>query len=136
MIKRKSVSFSIDEELLKKFEDFIREKNYKTKSLAITDMIRNEIIKKEYISGKDVFGVITILYHHHKRDLKSRLTDVQHSRHHMILSTLHIHLDEENCLEVIVVKGEGKEIEELKENIRNIKGVKHCSLNITRVLDE
>ncbi len=134
MIKRKSVSFSIDEELLKRFEDFIKEKKYKTKSMAITDIIRNEIIKKEYVSGKDVFGVITILYHHHRRDLKSRLTDVQHSRHKMILSTLHIHLDEENCLEVIVVKGDGKDIEELMDNIRNIKGVKHCSLSITRIL--
>lgn len=131
MIKRKCVSFSIDGELQKKFEEYVLSEKYKTKSKAITDIIRNEIVRKEYIEGKEVVGVITIVYDHHKKDLQDKITDVQHEHHYMILSTLHIHLDESNCLEVIVVRGKGKEIDGLRGNLKSINGVKHCSMNIT-----
>lgn len=131
MTKRKSVSFSIDEGLYRRFEEFVSEKKYITKSKAINDIIMDAILKKEYLSGKEVSGIIILVYNHHKRKILDKIMDIQHENHDMILSTLHIHLDESNCLEVIVVKGNGNKIEDLRDNLKTIKGVKHCSLNIT-----
>uniref|UniRef100_A0A7C4U6X1 Putative nickel-responsive regulator n=1 Tax=candidate division WOR-3 bacterium TaxID=2052148 RepID=A0A7C4U6X1_UNCW3 len=129
MIKRKSVSVSLEEDLFTAFERYVKEKNYKTRSKAIADIIRNEIAKKEILKGNDVIGIISLIYNHHKRELTDTITDIQHHHHKLILSSLHIHLDKDNCLEVIITRGDGSEIQKLKDTIKSTKGVLHCSLN-------
>ncbi|MFO0795621.1 MAG: nickel-responsive transcriptional regulator NikR [Candidatus Brocadiaceae bacterium] len=122
---------SLEKELLERFDEHIQGKKYTNRSEAIRDMIRDELVKKEWLEGKEVTGSITLVYNHHKRELTNFLIDIQHDYHHIILSTQHIHLDEDNCLEIIVMKGKPKEIEELYGKLKSAKGVKHGGFAMT-----
>ncbi|MDD5634153.1 MAG: nickel-responsive transcriptional regulator NikR [Candidatus Omnitrophica bacterium] len=122
---------SLEKGLLSKFDQRIKNGNYTNRSEAIRDLIREDLIKGEWQEGKDVAGSITLVYDHHKRQLLNYLMDVQHDFHHNILSTQHIHLDHNNCLEVIVVKGDSQKIETLYGKLRSVKGVKHASFGIS-----
>jgi CopG family nickel-responsive transcriptional regulator len=121
---------SLEKELLTKFDKHIKEKNYATRSKAIGDLIRENLIKKEWVEGKEVVGAITLVYNHHRRELVNRLTDVEHDFHQLIISSQHVHLDEANCLEIVVVKGKPKEIDKLAQSLKSTKGVKHGSLTM------
>jgi CopG family nickel-responsive transcriptional regulator len=85
-------------------------------------------VKKEWVEGDDVAGAVIIVYDHHRRNLTATLTDVQHEFHHLIISSLHIHLDHKNCLEIVVVKGKPRDAETLALKLKSTKGVKHASL--------
>jgi len=122
---------SLEKELLSKFDKHIKEKNYPTRSKAIGDLIRENLVKREWVEGKEVVGAITLVYNHHRRELVNRLTDVEHDFHQLIVSSQHIHLDEDNCLEIVVVKGKPKEIDKLAQSLKSTKGVKHGSLTMT-----
>ncbi len=122
---------SLEKELLSKFDRDIKEKNYPTRSKAIGDLIREDLVKKEWVEGKEVVGAITLVYNHHKRELVNRLTDVQHDFHELIISCQHVHLDEDNCVEIVVVKGSPRQVEKLAHRLKSAKGVKHGSLTMT-----
>ena len=122
---------SLEKELLHKFDSLIGEKKYPNRSEAIRDLIRENLVKREWIKGEKVAGVIALVYDHHKRELVNTLTDIQHHYHSLIISTQHIHLDEDNCLEVVVVRGKPKEVESLADRLKATKGVKHSSLIMT-----
>lgn len=121
---------SLEKELLAKFDKHIKEKNYPTRSKAIADLIRESLVKKEWIEGKEVVGAITLVYDHHRRELVNKLTDVEHDFRQHIISSQHIHLDEDNCLEIVVVRGKPREVEELAYSLKSTKGVKHGSLTM------
>jgi len=121
---------SLEKELLSKFDKHIREERYPTRSKAIGDLIREILVKKEWIEGREVVGAITLVYNRNKRELVNKLTDVQHDFHQVIISSQHIHLDENNCLEIVVVKGKPREVQELAYKLKSIKGVKHGSLTM------
>ena len=118
---------SLEKELLGRFDIRIRSNNYTNRSEAIRDLIREDLVKREWQEGKEVAGSITLVYDHHRRQLLNYLMDIQHAFHDNILSTQHIHLDHSNCLEVIVVKGNPKNIEALYGKLKSAKGVKHAS---------
>lgn len=122
---------SLDSDLLKRFDLKIRGKNYNNRSEAIRDLIRADLISQEWQEGKEVTGAITLVYNHHKRQLLNYLMDLQHDFHDYILSTQHIHLDHDNCLEIIVVKGKPKNIEELFSKMKSAKGVKHAGFSMS-----
>ena len=122
---------SLDKELLRKFDERIKEEKYTNRSEAIRDLIRDDLVKKEWQEGKEVTGSMTLVYNHHKRELVNFLIDIQHDYHNIILSTQHIHLDHDNCLEIIVIKGKPKEIEELYGKLKSAKGVKRGGLSTT-----
>lgn len=121
---------SLDKELSKKFDTLIAQKGYKNRSEAIRDLIREELVKREWERGKEVTGAVALVYDHHKRDLISILTDIQHEFHHLIISTQHVHLDHDNCLEIVVVKGRPNMVQKLAEGLRSTKGVKYGSLSM------
>jgi CopG family nickel-responsive transcriptional regulator len=121
-------SVSIEKELLAKFDRQIRSEQYPTRSKAIADLIRNDLVKRQWAGKKDVAGVIILVYDHHKRGLSNRLTSIQHHFHNLVVSTQHIHLDHRNCLEIVVVKGKPRQAEELAHQLKTTKGVKHGSL--------
>ena len=121
---------SIEKGLLAKFDKHIRGKNYPTRSKAIGDLIRESLVKKEWKEGREVVGAITLVYNHHKRELVNRLTDVQHRFHQLIISSQHVHLDRDNCVEIVVAKGKPKDVEELAYRLKSTKGVKHGSLSM------
>ena len=121
---------SLEKELLEKFDILIKEKKYPNRSEAIRDLIRENLVKREWIEGKEVAGAITLVFDHHKRELVNILTDIQHDFHTLIISSQHIHLDHDNCLEIIVVRGKPTEVRELADKLRAAKGVKYGSLSI------
>ncbi len=121
---------SLERKLLARFDRLIRETNYPNRSEAFRDLIRENLVKKEWMEGKEVAGAITIVYDHHRRQLVNKLTNMQHDFHELIVSSQHIHLDKDNCFEIIAVKGEPKRIEQLAYKMRATKGVKHGSLTM------
>jgi CopG family transcriptional regulator, nickel-responsive regulator len=122
---------SLEKDLLEKFDTFIRNRNYTNRSEALRDMIRQELVKKEWIEGEDVAGAITLIYDHHRKDLLSRITDIQHNYQKVIISTQHVHLDHDNCLEIVAVKGKPPEVQKLADRLKSIKGVKHGTLSMS-----
>jgi len=122
---------SLEGKLLDRFDRLIRKKNYTNRSEALRDLIRQELVKKEWDEGGEVAGAITFVYNHHKRDLLNKITDIQHDSQKVIISTQHIHLDHDNCLEIVAVKGKSKDVQKLADHIKAVKGVKHCALSIT-----
>ncbi|MFH1994170.1 MAG: nickel-responsive transcriptional regulator NikR [Nitrospinota bacterium] len=122
---------SLEKELLRKFDRLIKERNYSNRSEALRDLIRQELVKKEWDDDKEVAGAITLIYDHHKKEVGSRLTDIQHDFQNLVVSTQHIHLDHHNCLEIIAIKGAPKDAEKLSNRLRAIKGVKHGALSMS-----
>ncbi len=117
---------SLDKELLHRFDRLCADKKYKNRSEAIRDLIRDDLVKEEWSRAKgEVTAVITLVYDHHKRDLVDNLTDIQHDNQDMVISSQHIHLDHDNCLEVIAAKGPAKNLRKLADSLRSTKGVKH-----------
>lgn len=122
---------SLEKRLLEKFDNFIKERNYTNRSEAFRDMIRQELIKKEWTEGEDIAGAITLIYDHHRKDLLNKITDIQHNFQKLIISTQHIHLDHDNCLEIVAVRGNPAEVQRLADTLKSIKGVKHGTLNMS-----
>ena len=123
---------SIEERLLKTFDRLITEKGYQNRSEAIRDLIRDSFVQAESKEGtKEMVGTIAIVYSHHTRELSRTLTDMQHRYYKTILSTLHIHLDKDHCLEVLVVRGKGEELKKIGDRLIGTKGVKHGKLSLT-----
>lgn len=126
------IGVAIDSELLRKFDDHIALRGYTNRSEAFRDMIRDELVQKNWERpDSNVVGTVTLVYDHHVRNLSERLTDMQHDHHHNILSTLHVHLDHDNCLEVLVVKGKAEAVRKIADALISTKGVKHGRLTIT-----
>ncbi len=122
---------SLDKRLLDKFDRLIRGKKYTNRSEAFRDLIRQELVKKEWEEGDEVAGAIAIVYNHHQRELLNKIMDIQHDFQKIIISTQHIHLDNENCLEILAVKGNSKEVQKLADILKSIKGVRHGTLSMS-----
>ncbi len=123
---------SIPKELLKAFDTYIEKKHYANRSEAIRDLIRQKLVEEEWKESKEeVVGVITYLYDHHKRELAEKLIDLQHDYYERIITTQHIHVDHNRCLELILVRGRANEIKELADKIQSLKGVLHLNLALT-----
>jgi CopG family nickel-responsive transcriptional regulator len=122
---------SLDKELLSRFDQRRKIKNYTNRSEAIRDLIREDLIKAEWQDDKEIAGAITLIYDHHKRELVNKLMDIQHAFGNLIISSQHIHLDHNNCLEIIAVQGSPKEAQKLADSLRSVKGVKHGTLSMS-----
>ena len=130
-VERVGVSF--EPELLERFDSLVKSKGYASRSEAIRDLIRRELIEFEIAEGdSEVIGTLTYIYDHHKVNVNDRLMDLQHDHHHEILFTTHVHMDHDMCLEILIVKGKTVKVRNLADNIKAIKGVKHGELVITR----
>lgn len=122
---------SLEKALLDKFDRDIEERNYSNRSEALRDLIRQDLIKREWQQGEDVAGAITLIYDHHRRDLLNKITHIQHDYQKVIMSSQHIHLSHKNCLEIIAVRGNPGDVQRLADTLRSIKGVKHGTLNMS-----
>ena len=123
---------SLENPLLKRFDRLIQKKGYASRSEAIRDLIRDSLVTEEWESyTTETVGTITLVYSHDTRELTDNLTDLQHRFHQAIMSAMHIHLDEHNCLEVIVVKGKAKDIKAIADKLIGTRGVKHGKLAVT-----
>ena len=122
---------SLEKTLLDKFDRNIGERNYLNRSEAIRDLIRKDLIKKEWREGEDVAGAITLIYDHHRRNLLNKITRIQHDYQKLIMAAQHIHLSHENCLEIVAVRGKPSDVQKLSEMLGSIKGIKHVTLSMS-----
>lgn len=121
---------SIEKDLLEKFDRFIKDKKYTNRSEAFRDLIRRELVQKQWQGNHEIAGAITLIYNHHKKELVNKLMDIQHDFGGVIISAQHIHLDHDNCLEIIAVKGRPGEAQKLSDSLRSVNGVKHGTLSM------
>lgn len=128
------IGVSIEESLLHKFDGLIAETGYKNRSEALRDLVRDALLEHNWKKDEQlVAGSIMLFYNHQKRHLMDELTKLQHDMHHHIMATTHFHLDEANCLELIVVKGKAKEVQQLKDNLASLKGVAYSGFTIAPI---
>jgi len=126
------ISMSLPEELLADFDETSKKKGYFKRSEAIRDALRNFILESKWTTDEDavVTGTISLVYDHEVRSLMDKLTDVQHDSGILIKASLHLHLDEHNCMEIIAMEGKAKELKKLSEEILGIRGVKMLKTTI------
>ncbi len=136
MSKLYRFGISLEKPLIDAFDRHIGKQGYENRSEAIRDLIRNELVKKQWTEGGIVAGVIVMTYNHHKRELVSKMLDIQHDFQELVISTQHIHLSHHDCLEIIATKGRASEIEELASRLKSLVGVKHVNLSISSVGDD
>ncbi|MBM4142664.1 MAG: nickel-responsive transcriptional regulator NikR [Lentisphaerae bacterium] len=121
-------SVSLDAGLVERFDREIRAQGCPTRSKAVGDLIRAGLVQAEWRRGDEVAGAVVMVYDHHKRDILRKLTQVQHDCHDAIISTQHIHLDHDNCLEIVAVRGKRARVENVVRRLKALKGLKHVSL--------
>ena len=122
------LSISLDDALVHSFDAKIKTDRCPTRSKAIGDLIRSSLVQTEWRAGDEVAGAVVMVYDHHKRDIVRKLTDVQHDCHDAIISTQHVHLDHDNCLEIVAVRGKPRAIDAIVKRLKAVKGLKHVSL--------
>ena len=122
---------SLEKPLLERFDALIRERQYTNRSEALRDLIRRELVQREWQEGQEVAGAITLIYDHHKRDVLAKVTDIQHGFQGVIISTQHIHLDHDNCLEIVAARGKAAEVQRLADALTSVRGVRHGTLNMS-----
>lgn len=125
---------SLEEDLLTAFDAWRERRASPSRSEAIRDLIRAALVEETTAQGEaQAVGTLSLVYDHHHSDLAQRLTELQHDVHDLIVTTLHIHLDHDNCLEVLVLRGRSDEISGLAQRILAVKGVKHGQLALSAV---
>jgi CopG family nickel-responsive transcriptional regulator len=122
---------SISSELLGKFDELIEAKGYVNRSEAIRDLVRDYLVEHEWEEDTETMGAVTIVYNHHVRELSESLIALQHEHHSEIISSMHVHIDEHNCLEVIIIRGKGSKVKEIADKLISTRGVKHGKLTMT-----
>lgn len=129
MLERFSVS--LEDKLLTQFDRFLKEHKYVNRSEAVRDLIRKALVHQEWEVDREVVGVISLVYNHHQRQLQDRVTEIQHQFHHDVISTTHIHLNHDDCLEVIIVRGKASRTRALADQLIALRGVKDGSLSMS-----
>ena len=126
------IGVAIDSDLLDRFDRLIGKRGYTNRSEAFRDLIRDALVEQAWEAPESqVVGTVTLVYNHHVRLLNEKLTGIQHDHHRSILSTLHVHLDHDNCLEVLVVRGTSAAVRKIADVLISTKGVKHGRLTLT-----
>jgi len=120
------IGVSIEPDLLDRFDQMIARKGYVTRSEAFRDLIR-DALTQTFVQDEtsQVCGTITLIYNHHKGDVKEKLTDIQHEHHELISSSIHVHLDLDRCLEVLVVSGTVAQVKHLADRLGSVRGVQN-----------
>lgn len=125
---------SVEEELLQNFDRLIGEQGYANRSEALRDLMRDALVKSRLEDAPqtgEVLGSLTLVYDHHANDLSEKMNQLQHEFFHFIVSVLHVHINHDDCMEVIVLRGELNQVRLLADKLLSLKGVKHGKLFVT-----
>jgi CopG family nickel-responsive transcriptional regulator len=125
------LSMSIEKPLFDKFEELVKARGYGNRSEFVRDMVRDALVQDRWAGRKEVIGTVTLVYDHHRTDTGEKLTELQHKTRKMVLAATHIHLSDEICAEMIMLRGAPKAICELVDAMRSQKGVFHAALNMS-----
>jgi CopG family transcriptional regulator, nickel-responsive regulator len=131
MSKLTRTGVSIEEDLLEKFDRRIAARGYKNRSEALRDLIRDSLVSDEIDRNRPVVATLSMIYDHHSPNLSDKLNEIQHHSHGNVLAATHVHLDADNCLEVVIMKGRSGEIQHLADHMLAMRGVKHGKLVVT-----
>ena len=121
------IGISLEQSLLKQFDELIEKKGYVNRSEAVRDLIREQLVQREWgeSAGGEKVAVVAIVYDHESSSLAQKLTHIQHENHRAVVSALHVHMDAHNCLEVLVLRGRASEIVRAAEGLVSTRGVKY-----------
>ena len=134
MMQRFSVS--LEKDMLRRFDEHITSRAYSNRSEAVRDLIRDSFVRKEWDDDGQLLGVISLVYNHSKSQLQRKITELQHDSRERIVSTTHVHVDHDNCLEVVIVNGSATGISVLTNGLSAIRGVLNCNLSVTALRDD
>jgi CopG family nickel-responsive transcriptional regulator len=128
-------TISLDEKLATAFDRLIKERRYATRSEAVRDILRSHLQLSEEKRDSKGFCVanLSYVYNHHERELSERLTRIQHAHHDLTVSTMHAHLDHDQCIETVMLKGPVDQVREFADKIIAETGVRHGQLNLVNV---
>jgi CopG family nickel-responsive transcriptional regulator len=128
-------TISLDEELAAAFDALISQRGYTTRSEAVRDILRDRLQRRDQTSDGNGFCVASLsyVYNHHERQLAERLAELQHAHHELTVATMHVHLDHDECLETVSLKGPARTVRQFAEKIIAEKGVRHGQLNLVSV---
>ena len=124
------IGVSLPDNLLGRFDEIITKRGYSSRSEGVRDAIRNYILNYEWmneVEGERI-GVISIMFDHDQRGLVNNMIDIQHDQSDIIKSSVHVHLDHHNCLEIILLRGDSNEVRDVADRLMALKGVKHVKL--------
>ena len=126
-------SVAMPEDLLMRFDGFVARRGLaKNRSEVVRDLVREALIAEEAeLPGTEVMGTLTIVFNHHSHDVQEKLHHIQHAHYTEVVSTTHVHLDEDNCLEVIILRGEATDVRDIADVILGMKGVRNGGLVVT-----
>lgn len=124
----KRFGVSLEENILSDLDKIVENKKFPNRSQAIRFLVSESKIEEKWKGDENVAGAIVLVYDHHKKDLQTHSTNIQHDYHNLILSVQHVHLDHNNCLETIAVKGKASELHALSDQLIALKGIKHGKL--------
>ena len=126
-------SIAMPEDLLCAFDELVSRRGIaKNRSEVIRDLVRDALVDEEWDNPcQEIVGTLTMVYSHHASDITEKLDHIQHQYHRQIISSMHIHLDEHNCLEIVAMRGEADDIRHIADALLGIKGVKHGRLTTT-----
>lgn len=134
---------SIDDALLAEFDGYLDRKHYLNRSEGVRDLIRNRLetdrLERAQVEADHhaaCIASLSYIYNHHERELSQRITQAQHAHHDLVLSTLHVHLDHENCMEITVLKGPIYAVQSCADEIFGQTGVRHGKLNLVPVVED
>ncbi len=125
---------SVEEELLVSFDKLIGIQGYETRSEALRDLMREALIKaklENFRESGEAIGSLTLVYDHHAANLQHEMGDIQHDSHNVILSVMHLHVNHDDCLEILAVRGSVERIVELSNKLLSLKGIKNGKLFLT-----
>jgi CopG family transcriptional regulator, nickel-responsive regulator len=131
MAELSRTGISLEQDLLAGFDKLIARRGYQNRSEALRDLIREALLSEVIDSNKPVVGTLTLVYDHHVPNLSQKLTEMQHHAGTMVLAATHVHLDHHYCLEVIIMKGRSKEIQEMADRMLATRGVELGKLVLT-----
>ncbi len=121
------IGISLDDKLLERFDDLIQKRGWVNRSEVVRDLIRDRLVEEDWTSeDEEAMGVIVAVYDHHAHGLSQKLTEIQHDSFATVISTLHVHMDHHNCLEIMVLKGKPADLKSLADQVIGTKGVKHA----------
>lgn len=128
-------TISLDDALAQQFEALIKRRGYLNRSEAVRDMVRRQLEADRIGSAEAPYCIASLsyVYNHHERDLATRLMEIQHDSHDLNLSTMHVHLDHDNCLETVILRGPTLQVRTLADRIIAERGVRHGQLNLVAV---
>ena len=130
---------SVEEELLESFDELIARQGYANRSEALRDLMRDAMVKSRLETSQEngeALGSLTLVYDHHASELSDKMNELQHDHHDLVVSVLHVHISHDDCMEVIVLRGQIGKIRFLADALLSLKGVKHGRLFVTLAAQE